>query len=131
MVRQTRILENTIFEISPDTIGVALWLGTKASNALDFSLNAMLPQRVYVPHHWPFLIIKNTSRDKLSRALEQIKSGQLATDSLVIPDNMEFKGKYNDFVPPHLLRKQYLDRFVDVDELQKSMQDWREFKVGV
>ena len=121
MIRQVRLLENEIFEISPDTFGVAMWLGTKASNALDFALNALLPKRKYVSHYWPFLIIKNVNRSELINALERIKATPLSAEDLLIPDDVKVQGKYNDFVPPELLRKQYVDRFIDIAELQEEM----------
>lgn len=123
MVRQTRLLENSVFEISPDTFGVSMWIGTKASNALDFALNALLSGRQYIPHYWPFLIIKNVNRKELVHALDQIKTTQLSAEDLVIPDHVKNDGKYNDFVPSKLLRKQYVDKYIDIAELQYSMKN--------
>jgi ATP-dependent Lhr-like helicase len=120
-VRRTRFLENEIFEISPDTFGIAMWLGTKASNALDFALNKALPARRYIPRYWPFLIIKNVTRKQLQNALEYIRLTPLSAEDLLIPDAVKIDGKYNDFVPPALLRKQYVHRFIDITELQEEM----------
>jgi len=121
IVRQARLLENDLFEISPDTYGIAMWLGTAASNALDFALIALLPDRKYVPHYWPFLIVKNVTHSELVDALAHIKSTCLTSEDLLIPDDMNIKGKYNDFVPPQLLKKQYVDRFVDIAEMQEKI----------
>lgn len=118
MVHQARILDNPIFEISPDTYGVAFWIGTKASNALDYALSALLPNRKYVPHYWPFLIIKNVTRSELEKALDVINTQEILPENLSIPDEVVAKGKYNDFVPPELLRKQYIARFIDITELK-------------
>lgn len=118
MVHQTRILDNPIFEISPDTYGVAFWIGTKASNALDYALSALLPSRKYVPHYWPFIIIKNVTRSELEKALDVINTQEILPENLSIPDEVVAKGKYNDFVPPELLRKQYIARFIDITELK-------------
>lgn len=120
-VRQTRLLESQIFEISPDTFGVACWLGTKASNALDFALNALLPSRQYVPHDWPFLIIKNVNHNELMKAMDYISTNRLSVEELRIPDDVKVEGKYNECVPRALLRKQYVDRFIDIDELQAEI----------
>ena len=121
MIQQTRLLDNGIFEISPDTFGVSLWLGTKALNALDYALNALLPGRQYVPPYWPFLIVKNVSRGELMKAMKYIKKTTLSVEDLLIPDDVKVEGKYNDFVPSSLLRKQYVDRFIDITELQEEM----------
>lgn len=121
MVRQTCLLENKIFEISPNTFGIAAWLGTKASNALDFALNTLLPERQYTPHYWPFLIVKNVNRNELIKALEHIRTSQLSVEDLLIPNDIKVEGKYNDFVPATLLRKQYVDRYIDINGLQEEM----------
>lgn len=121
MIQQTKVLENDIFEISPNTFGIALWLGTKASNALDFALNALLPGRQYIPHYWPFLIVKNVKRRELVEGLEDIRMKPLLVRDLLIPNDVTAPGKYNDFVPADLLRKQYIDRFIDIAELQEEI----------
>ncbi|ADY55222.1 DEAD/DEAH box helicase domain protein [Syntrophobotulus glycolicus DSM 8271] len=120
-IRQTRLLENPVFEISPDTFGLALWLGTKAANALDLALTVLLPQRQYTPPYWPFLIVKNVGRDALLQALEHIKTVPLSISDLRIPDGIKVEGKYNDFVPPELLRKQYAAKTIDIAEMQREM----------
>ena len=121
IVLQSRLLENEVFEIAPDTYGIAMWLGTTASNALDFALSALLPDRKRAPHYWPFLIVKNVTNGELVEALERIKSTNLTPEDLLIADDVKVRGKYNDFVPPQLLKKQYIDRFVDIAEMQKEM----------
>lgn len=55
------------------------------------------------------------------KALEHIKATQFSAENLLIPDDVKVMGKYNDFVPSKLLRKQYVDRFIDIAELQKEM----------
>jgi len=114
-VRKSGALENKIFKIAPDTYGLALWLGTRESNALDLALWKLLPQRQSAPHYWPFLIIKNVNREQLTKALEQIKNKALTLDDLAVPEKITFEGKYNDYVPEDLLKKQYLSRNVDLN----------------
>jgi len=121
VVKQTGLLENDIFEISPDTFGVALWIGTKAFNALDFALSALLPSRKIVPHSWPFLIVKNVNRNALLDALEYIRNTSLSVNDLSIPQNIQLRGKYNDFVPYNLLLTQYINKYVDIIELKQVM----------
>lgn len=120
-VRQTRLLENAVFQISPDTFGLALWLGTKAANALDLALTALLPERQYTPPYWPFLIVKNVGHDALLNALEHIKTAPLSGSDLNVPDAIKVDGKYNDFVPPALLKKQYAAQYIDIAEMQREM----------
>ncbi|MDR2735101.1 MAG: DEAD/DEAH box helicase [Spirochaetota bacterium] len=124
MVRQTRLLDDAIFEIAPDTFGVALWIGTKALNALVFALHALLPNRVVfaLPYYLPlFIIVRGVTRDELAQALERIQSSPPTVESLRIPDDIAPPGKYNAWVPEHLLRKQYINKYIDIAELQSSI----------
>lgn len=120
-VRQTRLIENMVFEISPDTFGIAPWLGTRAANALDLALTALLPQRQYTSPYWPFLIVRNVGQDALLKALEHIRTVPLSIVDLGIPDGIKAEGKYNDFISPALLRKQYIAKYIDVGEMQREM----------
>lgn len=119
LIRGTGLHE--IFRISPDTFGVALWLGTRALNTLDFILNTLLPERKFAENYWPFLIVKGVTEDRLKDALKYIREKDISEKDLKIPDNINFTGKYNDFVPAELLKKQYIDRYTDVEELKREI----------
>lgn len=45
----------------------------------------------------------------------------LSIGDLSIPDEIKVEGKYNDFVPPELLRKQYAAKYIDIGEMQREM----------
>lgn len=45
----------------------------------------------------------------------------LSIKDLSIPDGIKVEGKYNDFVPPVLLRKQYAAKYIDIVEMQQEM----------
>ncbi|MEL7568364.1 MAG: hypothetical protein AAGU27_26300 [Dehalobacterium sp.] len=109
------------FVFEEEKKSIALWLGTKAENALDLALTALLPERQYPPHYWPFIIVKNVRHDALLKALEHIKTVPLSISDLSIPDEIKVEGKYNDFVPPELLRKQYVAKYIDIAEMQREM----------
>ncbi|MDR1135493.1 MAG: DEAD/DEAH box helicase [Clostridiales Family XIII bacterium] len=118
---QTKLLENEVFEIAPGTFGILPWLGTKALNALDFALNAYMPERIYVPAYWPVLIVKNVGYGRLMDVLAAIKTAHITKSDFIIPDEIVLRGKYNDYVPQELLQKQFLERYVDIAEMQREM----------
>ena len=33
-------------------------------------------------------------------------------------------GKYNDFIPDNLLKKQYIDRYTDIEEMKQEMRKY-------
>lgn len=57
----------------------------------------------------------------LLQALEYLKTAPLSISDLRIPDEIKVEGKYNDFVPPELLRKQYAAKYIDIAEMQREM----------
>ncbi|MDR1158101.1 MAG: DEAD/DEAH box helicase [Oscillospiraceae bacterium] len=120
LIGQTGALHEGIFEISPDTCGVFPWLGTRAFNALDFALNKKLKHRQFVPHHWPMMLIKGVSRSELTAELRAIKAWELTIDDLALPSEVAPIGKYGEFVPSELLRKQFADRYIDIADMQEA-----------
>lgn len=116
IIKETGLKE--IFKISPDTFGIALWIGTRALNALDFTLNSLLPEREPTESCWPFLIVKGVREERLINALKYIKESEINESDLKIPSKSDFIGKFNDFIPPELLKKQFIDRYTDIDEMK-------------
>lgn len=110
-----------IFEISPDTYGVSLWLGTRALNSLDYILNKLLPDRKFAEPYWPFLIVKNVTKNELMDALDYIRKNDVTESDYIVPKDAKTFGKYNDFVPENLLIKQYVDRYTDVAEMKEEI----------
>ena len=110
-----------IFEISPDTYGISLWLGTRALNSLDYILNKLLPDRKFVEPYWPFLIVKNVTKNELMDALDYIRKNDVTESDYIVPKDAKTFGKYNDFVPENLLVKQYIDRYTDVAEMKEEI----------
>lgn len=121
IAKGAELSEKEIFEISPDTFGVAVWLGTRALNALDFILNSLLPEREFAEGYFPFLIVKNVTKEKLINALKYIRNNEISEADFKIPGELKPMGKYNDFIPPKLLKKQYISRYTDIKEMKEEM----------
>jgi ATP-dependent Lhr-like helicase len=65
------------------------------------------------------MFIKGVSRGELTEALRAVKTQDLTIDDLALPAEVAPIGKYGEFVPPELLRKQFADRYVDIAEMQE------------
>ena len=113
--------DKEIFEISPNTFGVALWLGTRALNSVDFLLNKLLPERKFAESYWPFLIVKNVTKEELINALKYIRENEVTENDYIVPKDARPMGKYNDYIPDNLLKKQYIDRYTDINEMKKEI----------
>ena len=44
-----------------------------------------------------------------------------ASDDLPLPEDIPLIGKYSNCVHPALAKKQFIDDFIDIDEMQKEL----------
>jgi ATP-dependent Lhr-like helicase len=116
-IRKAGVLETDIFTITPGTYGFFSWLGSRAQNALCCVLRKKLPECVIETTEWPMLTLKGVSRESLSKTLKVIKTNPLTINDIVLPDELPIMGKYGEYVPDSLLRKQYTDKYIDIDEM--------------
>ena len=100
---------------------MALWLGTRALNSVDFLLNKLLSERKFAESYWPFLIVKNVTKEELINALKYIRENEVTENDYTVPKDARPMGKYNDYIPDNLLKKQYIDRYTDINEMKKEI----------
>ena len=60
--------------------------------------------------------------EELCAALDEIKLNGADKYSFRIPDNCEISGKYNDFIPRELLKKQYIEDYLDTEDMRINME---------
>jgi ATP-dependent Lhr-like helicase len=119
--RQMGVLDGDVFAIAPNVCGVFSWLGTRAQNALNFALSKKLPKCVINTTEWPMVIIKDVSRESLLKTLRMLKSYPLTIDDLALPNEFPAIGKYGEYIPENLLRKQFIDKYIDIDEMRSEL----------
>ena len=120
-IRQAGVLDTDIFAITPGTFGFFSWLGTRAQNALCFALLKKLPECLIVSTEWPMLIIKDVSKESLLKTLKMIKATPLSINDIALPDELPSIGKYGEYIPGSLLRKQFADKYIDIDEMRSEL----------
>jgi ATP-dependent Lhr-like helicase len=119
--QKTGVLDTDIFKIAPDTYGFFPWLGTRAQNALCFALLGKLPGCVVSTVEWPMITLKGVLGENFLQALRTIKTSLITIDNLVLPDEIPIIGKYGVYVPDSLLRKQFVDKYIDIYEMQRQL----------
>ena len=74
---------------------------------------------VYLSRYIPVCIEVHTDKGKraLVNALDEIKRNKADKYGFSIPDNCEISGKYNDYIPRELLKKQYVEDYLDAEDL--------------
>jgi ATP-dependent Lhr-like helicase len=116
--------DEMVVSIERSTYGVFPFLGTKAINALSYALTYYgLNNNIYFDGVIPVCIIikTNVNMDEIKRILCKIKISDLDKTFFSVPQDAAISGKYNEFVPEVLLRKQYMEDYIDVEDMKNSL----------
>lgn len=113
--------ERFILPLSETTYAVFPFLGTRGTMALMYALrNLGFETNVWLSRYIPVCIEVSTDRGigALEAALTMLKERGADKYSFRIPENCEICGKYNDFIPRSLLTKQYIEDYLDTEDLK-------------
>jgi len=60
--------------------------------------------------------------ERLQKDIATLKEDTFDKFSFAVPDDVRplMSGKYNDYIPLELLRKQYITDYIDVDDMQAN-----------
>lgn len=115
----------SVFPITPTTYAVFPFLGTRGCMALMYELRrrGFGSVNVWLHRYIPVCIEVKTDKDiaEIAAALEEIKQSGADKYSFTIPDNCEISGKYNDYIPRELLKKQYVEDYLDTEDMRENM----------
>lgn len=111
----------SIIKLSDNTYGIFPWLGTKALFALHyyFDENGIQNEIRYSGSLPLCLYVKDvTSVDRIEKLYEQIKDRNIDKYSFDVKNDVNTGGKFDSFVAPVLLEKEFIEDFIDVEELK-------------
>ncbi len=112
--------ERIVLALSETVFAVFPFIGTRGMAALVFALRERgFGAELWLSRSIPVCIEVRTDRGKgaLISALNSIKAKGADKYGFEIPDNCEICGKFNDYIPRELLRKQYIEDYIDCEEL--------------
>jgi ATP-dependent Lhr-like helicase len=122
LTRGSGLLTNLVTPLSNRKFAIFPWVGTRQLFALHYALCAV-GVKSKIP--WRTCVYLECLFDGDADALEQIIRGILRNSpdpgTLPLPDNIQIDSKYNPFIPPELLRKQFVEDFLDFDGLVSAM----------
>jgi ATP-dependent Lhr-like helicase len=121
VAKNSGLTQENILQISPDSHGIFPWIGTKALNALIFTLVKMGFEVDNTKSNWYVIIIKNSTKKDIITALKKIVSREITVDDLSLPDVIQPIGKYGNLVPEELIKKQFIDKYVNIEEMQREI----------
>ncbi|MDR1101843.1 MAG: DEAD/DEAH box helicase [Clostridiales bacterium] len=124
VIKESRALETNVFQISPNKYGIFHWLGTRASNALNYILRfkGLDILRDDYGLGWVVTLVGNTTEKDLLNVLDEIKNIEITPDELPLPTKLPKLGKYGEFVPYELALKQFIDKSLDIEEMKENLQ---------
>jgi ATP-dependent Lhr-like helicase len=122
LARNSGILDSMITPLSERKYAVFPWVGTRQLYTLHYALlgrgvKSTVPWRACVYLEVYF----GGSQEELQDIIDDILRSDLDMHSLPLPDDIQIAGKYNGFVPRALLRKQFVEDFLDFEGLKKSL----------
>ncbi len=124
VARKADCFDQLIVPLAPDVYGVFPWLGTGALLALSYALKSMgINNELYRGFELPiFLLIdQSVSVEKLNDALYRCAFDKLDKYTFPVEENACVLGKFNSHVPSELLRQQYIEDILDVEDMQTHL----------
>lgn len=124
IARNSGILDQLVTQLSDKKFAVFPWVGTRQLITLSYALRQ---RRIKSKLPWISAVYLEVAFDGTCEELEGIIRDILHSDldlySLPLPDKVQVRGKYNEFVPLSLLRKQFIEDYLDFEGLKADM-DW-------
>lgn len=122
MARNAEVLKHPVVQIAPDQIALFPWIGTKALMALSYALE----QKGYKNHiNNEVMIVVADCYDaqELTNILLILKEEDLDKNTFAVPDDVRplMQGKFDEYIPSEILRKEYIAEYIDVEDMKVSL----------
>jgi len=123
IARNSGILENLATPLSDKKFAVFPWVGTRQLFTLHY---ALLHRKIKSKLLWITClyleVVFDGTAEELEAHIRDILSSDLNMYDLPLPEKTQVRGKYNEFIPPALLRKQFIEDFLDFEGLRAQME---------
>jgi len=122
IARNSGLLDNLVTPLSDRKYAIFPWVGTRQLMTLNYALRhrgikSKLP--------WIFCVflevVFDGTPEELEDIIQDILRSELDLYDLPLPDKVQIEGKYNEFIPTDLLRKQFIADYLDFEGLRDAM----------
>ena len=122
ITRNSGILSNLVTPLSDKKFAVFPWVGTRQLITLNYALkyrgiNSKLSWSTCVYLE----VIYEGSADELENEIWQLLRADINLYDLPLPEKVQIEGKYNEFIPMDLLRKQFVEDYLDFSGLKNDI----------
>lgn len=122
IARNSGILDQLVTPLSDKKYAVFPWVGTRQLMTLHY---ALLRRKVKSKLPWITCVylevIFSGTKEELEGIIADILRSDLDLYDLPLPDKVQIDGKYNEFIPPELLRKQFVEDYLDFEGLKNAL----------
>ncbi len=122
LAKGSGLLDKLVTPLAERKFAVFPWVGTRQLYALHY---ALLAQGIKSKIPWETCIYLEVYFEGDAEGLEAIIDDILHWDAdpakFPLPEKIEIPNKYNEFVPRSLLRKQFVEDFLDFDGLKQEL----------
>lgn len=122
IARNSGILDNLVTPLSDKKYAIFPWVGTRQLLTLHY---ALLQRHIKSKHPWITCVYLEVNFNGTAGELEDIIRSILRSDlnmyELPLPEKVQINGKYNEFIPLDLLRKQFIEDFLDFNGLKEDI----------
>lgn len=122
LAKNCGILDNMVTQLSEKKYAVFPWIGTRQLMTLHY---ALLGKHIKSRLLWTTCVYLevyfNGSTAELEKIIMGIVASKLDLYTLPLPDDIQIEYKYNEFVPISLLRKQFIEDFLDFEGLKTAL----------
>ncbi|MCL2216433.1 MAG: DEAD/DEAH box helicase [Defluviitaleaceae bacterium] len=120
IARNSGILQNLVTQISAKRFAIFPWVGTRQLRTLHYALSHRKIKNKLPWITCPYLEVQlspSSGADELNAAIGDILRSPPSMYDLPLPENAQVRGKYNEFIPQFLLRKQFIEDYLDFEGL--------------
>jgi ATP-dependent Lhr-like helicase len=113
IARNSGILTNLVTPLAGKKFAVFPWLGTRQIFTLHY---ALLHAKIKNKLPWitcPYLEVQSEDNaETLEEKISKVLSSEINMYALPLPEKARVSGKYNEFIPQNLLRKQFIEDYL-------------------
>ncbi len=131
MARDTCIIKNPIVPLEDGYCCIFPWAGSIAVRTLERFLRFHCKEALQtkgVKGRSPYFLVVNLGKCPADSLLHEIKSlsdRRIEPESFLDPEEIPKVQKYDEYIPAELLRKSYVQDYLNIAELQTIVGQWR------
>lgn len=124
IARNSGILDHLVTPLSDRKYAVFPWVGTRQMLTLHYALlHRGIKSRLPFKRSIYLEILFAGAKEELEDIIRDILQSEINLYDLPLPEKVQIRGKYNEFIPLELLRKQFIEDYLDFEGLKKDMED--------